>query len=174
MAPELAFENWRWIRGNELVALQNELWINAIACRFVNLVAAKVTVEFVFVIIIASEIETLAVRGKFLFLIQHHQFCCAPGLTRAPDVTPELVIGFVIAPSDKIIPSRFSCDVLSHLKSGLLNPLGNGFAAAEKRRAKQEIAREQKASGVSHSFRCTSFIAALRWAQTDGGAKELR
>jgi len=32
----------------------------------------------------------------------------------------------------------------------LLDPLGNGFAAAEEKHAKQEIAREQKASDESH------------------------
>src|SRR4029077_2074534 len=91
----------------------------------------------------------------------------APGLARPPDITPELVIGFVITSSDKIIPGGFGCDVLCHLKPGLLNPLGNGFAGAEKRRAKQKIACEQKASGASHSFRCTSFIAALSLVQTN-------
>src|SRR5205823_7433952 len=99
----------------------------------------------------------LSVRGKLLFFIQHHQFCRAPGLTWASDVAPELVIGFVITPSDKIISGGFSCDLLRHLEPGLLNPLGNGFAGAEKRRAKQEIGCEQKASDASHSFRCTSF-----------------
>src|SRR6266481_2602931 len=108
----------------------------------------------------------LAVRGQLLFFIQHHQFCRTPWLARAPDVAPELVIGFIITPSDKIIPSGFSCDVLRHLEPGLLNPLRNGFAGAEKHRAEQEIACEQKASDASHSFRSTSFIAALRSAQT--------
>jgi hypothetical protein len=53
----------------------------------------------------------------------------------------------------------------------LLDPLGNGLAAAEKYRAKQEIACEQKASGASHSFRCTSFIAGLRRVQTSEALK---
>src|SRR4029077_15219640 len=74
-------------------------------------------------------------------------------------------------PADKIIPRRFSCDVLRHLEPGLLNPLGNGFAGAEKRRAKQEIACEQKARDASHSFRCTPSIAALRSAQTSEALK---
>src|SRR5215470_13292922 len=90
VAPELAFENWWRVRGYQLVALQNELRINPVARRFINLVAAEITVEFVFVIVIAAEIETLAVRGKLLFFIQHHQFCRAPGLTGAPYVAPEL------------------------------------------------------------------------------------
>src|SRR5947209_17373918 len=34
----------------------------------VNLVAAKVTIEFVFVIIVAAEVEFLAVGREFLFL----------------------------------------------------------------------------------------------------------
>ena len=52
-----------------------------------------------------------------------------------------------------------------------MNSLGNGLAGAEKRRAKQEIACEQKASDASHSFECTSFIAALRSAQTSEALK---
>src|SRR4030095_8047586 len=167
VATELTFKNWRRVHGYQLVALQNELRIDSIARRFINLVAAKVTVEFVFVVVIAAEFETLSVRGELLFFIQHHQFCRAPGLARPPDVAPELIIGFVIPPSDKIISSRFGCDVLSHLEPGLLNALWNGFAGAEKRRAEQEIACEQKASDASHSFRCTSFIAALRLVQTN-------
>src|SRR6266545_5436473 len=72
VAAELTFENWRRVHGYELVALQNELRINSIARRFINLVAAKVTVEFVFVVVIAAEIETLAIRGELLFFVQHH------------------------------------------------------------------------------------------------------
>src|SRR5215510_8632239 len=150
VATDLAFENWWWVGGYQLVAFQNELRIKSVACRLINLVSAKVTEEFVFVIVIASDIDTFAIWSQLLFFVQHHHFRRAPGLPWAPDVTPELVIRFVITPPDKIIPGGFGCDVLRHLQPGLLNPLGNGFAGTEKSRAKQEIACEQKAGEASH------------------------
>ena len=80
VTTELTFENWRRVHGNQLVALQNELRINSIARRFINLVAAKVAVEFVFVIVIASDIDTFAIWSKLLLFVQHHQFCaCSSG-----------------------------------------------------------------------------------------------
>src|SRR6266699_189365 len=72
VTTDLTFENWRGVRGDELVAFQNELRINSIARRFINLVAAKVAVEFVFVIVVASDIDTFAIRRKLLFFVQHH------------------------------------------------------------------------------------------------------
>src|SRR6267154_5292155 len=84
VTTELTFENWGRVHGNQLVTLQNELRINSIARRFINLVAAKVAVEFVFVIVIASDVDTFAIWSKLLFFVQHHQFCRAPGLARPP------------------------------------------------------------------------------------------
>src|SRR5262245_40545266 len=149
VATDLTFENWRWVGGYQLVAFQNELRINSVARRLINLVAAKVTVEFIFVTVIASDIDAFAIWGKLLFFVQPHEFCRAPGLARPPDVTPELVIRFVITPPDKVISGGFGRDVLRHLQPGLLNSLGNGFAADEKRRAEQEIACEQEPSDAS-------------------------
>ena len=50
-----------------MVALQDELRINSIARWFINLVAAKITVEFVFVIVIAAKFEAFAIGCQFLF-----------------------------------------------------------------------------------------------------------
>jgi hypothetical protein len=62
--------------------------------------------------------------------------------------------------------------MLRHLKSGLLNPLGDGFAAAEKNRAKQEIARKQQASGAAHFFQVHCFYS--NFAPGANQAKQLR
>src|SRR5215510_5966087 len=134
-AAHLAFEDRGRICRDKRVPLQDKLWINPIACRLIDFVTTKVAIEFVFVIVIAAEFETFAVRRKFLFLIEHHHLRCAPWLTRLTNVTPKFVIGFVVTPPDVIIASRFSCDVLSHLDSRLLNSLGNGLAAGEEQYA---------------------------------------
>src|SRR5262245_66469066 len=105
-AAYLAFEDRRRVRRDEFVPLQDELWINPIACRLVHFVATKVAIEFVFVIVVAAEFETFAVRRKFLFLIEHHHLRCAPWLTRLTNITPKYVIGFVVATPDIIITSR--------------------------------------------------------------------
>src|SRR5262245_29369672 len=139
----LASENRRRVCGNEFIAFQNELWINSVAGRLIDFVAAEVTIELVFVIVIASDIDAFTVRREFLFLVQHHQFCRAPWLTRATDVTPELVIGFVVTPPDIIIPGRrFGGDLLRHLDSRLLDPLWNSFATGEEQYAERQICGE--------------------------------
>src|SRR5207249_9600284 len=69
---KLTRENrWR-AGGDELVTLEDKLRINGVAGGLVNLVAAEVTVEFVFVIIIAPEIEALPIRSQLLLFIQHY------------------------------------------------------------------------------------------------------
>src|SRR5262249_7515330 len=149
----LASENWCRVRGNEFVAFQHELRIDPIARGLIDFVAAEITVEFVFVIVVATELETFAVRRKFLFFIKHHQLCCAPWLTRATDVAPELVIGFVVTSPDVIIAGRrFGCDPLRHLDSRLLDALRNSFASGEEQSAQHEITRQQIESGASHPF----------------------
>src|SRR6476660_4056323 len=146
----LAFEDWRRSGGNELVLLQNELRINPIASWLIHLVSTEVAVKLVFVIVVTPELETFAVRRKFLFLIEHHQLRCAPWLARLANVTPEFVIGFVVTPPDIIIAGRFGCDVLRHLDSRLLNPLRNGFAAGEDECAEYHIRGQQILSSASH------------------------
>src|ERR1043166_239433 len=131
MTAHLASEDRRRVGGNELISFQNELWINPIASGLVYFVATEVAVELVFVIVVATELETFTVRRKLLFLIKHHHLRCAPWLAWLTNVTPEFVIGFVITPPDIIIAGRFGCDVLRHLDSRLLDSLRNGFAAGE-------------------------------------------
>src|SRR5438552_8802079 len=100
---ELAGEN-RWRVGrNNLVALQDEFRVDGIAGRLVNVFAAEVTIELVFVIVVAPEIEALAIWGQLLLLVQHYQLRFAPGLPRAADVAPEFEVGFVISATDKIV-----------------------------------------------------------------------
>jgi hypothetical protein len=55
-----------------------------------------------------------------------------------------------------------------------LNPLWNGFAGAEKRRAQQEIAGEQKASDASHSLQVHIFYRSFALGANQRIAKELR
>src|SRR2546430_5223006 len=87
--------------SSDLVALQNKFRINAVACRFIDLVAAEIAIELVFVIVVASEIEAFTIWSKFLFFIQHHQLRCAPWLAWPPHVAPEFVIGFEVTPPDE-------------------------------------------------------------------------
>src|SRR5262249_35192189 len=115
-------------------------WINSVAGRLIHFVPAEVTVELVFVIVIAPKFEAFAVRRELLFFIEHHQLGCAPWLTWAPDVAPELVIGFVVTPPDIIIASRrLGRDPLRHLDSRLLNPLRNSLARGEEHCAQSQI-----------------------------------
>src|SRR5215472_1493603 len=90
LAAHLASEDRRRVGGNQFIAFQNELGIDPVTGGLINFVAAEITVELVLVIVIATELEAFAVGRKFLFLIEHHQLCCAPRLTRLADVTPEL------------------------------------------------------------------------------------
>src|SRR4029079_308034 len=131
----LAFDDRRGSSGNKLIPLQNEFWINPVASGLIHFVATEVAVKFVFVVIVAAEFQTFAVWCKFAFFIKHHQLCCAPWLAWFANVTPELVIGFVIRPPDIIIAGRFSCDVLGHLDSRLLNALRNSCATREEQSA---------------------------------------
>src|SRR6476660_3843952 len=146
----LAFEDWRRSGGNELVLLQNELRINPIASWLIHLVATEVAVELVFVIVVTPELETFAVRRKFLFLIEHHQLRCTPWLASLANVTPEFVIGFIVTPPDIIIAARFGCDLLRHFDSRLLTPLRNSFATGEEQCAQHHIRSKQILSDASH------------------------
>src|SRR4051794_26417180 len=147
----LALEDRRRSSGSKLVSLQNEFWINPVASGFIHFVATEVAVKFVFVVVIAPEFQTFAVWRKFDFFIKHHQLCCAPWLARLANVTPELVIGFVITPPDIIIAGRFSCDVLRHFDSRLLNALRNSCATGEEQSAQYYIRGEQILSSASHA-----------------------
>src|SRR4029077_9847902 len=135
VSSELAFENWRRVGGNQFVALQNKFRVNSVACRLAYPVAAEGTIELVFVIVVAPEIEAFTIWSKFLLFVQHHQLRCAPRLTRPPHVTPEFVIGFEVTPPNEIISGRLCRDVLYHFYSCLLNSLRHGFATAEEHRA---------------------------------------
>src|SRR6266576_4268830 len=65
-AGKLAGENRRRVGRNDLVAFQDKLRVDGVAGGFVDLVAAEVTVELVFVIIVAPELEALAIGGQLL------------------------------------------------------------------------------------------------------------
>src|SRR5437870_4271724 len=69
----LAFENRRWIRRDQLVIRQHEFRINAVARRLVNIVAAKVAVEFVFVIVVEAEIYLLTIGRELVVFVEHHE-----------------------------------------------------------------------------------------------------
>src|ERR1041384_6289452 len=71
-AAHLASEDRRRICRDDLVTLQHELWINPIARRLIHFIAAKITVELVFVVVIAADLQTLAVGRKFFFLVEHY------------------------------------------------------------------------------------------------------
>src|SRR5207249_8782707 len=73
-----------------------------------------------------------------------------PGLSRTPDVPPEFVIRFVIAPADIVVARRFDRDALRHLDSCLLDPLRHGLATAEKQGTNQKITRKQKVKNTLH------------------------
>src|SRR5437867_10169309 len=81
-SPDLTFKDRRRIGGDQFVPLQNELGINSIARRLVNLVAAEIAVEFVFVVVVAAELEPFAIRRQFLFFIEHDQLRGTPRLDR--------------------------------------------------------------------------------------------
>src|SRR5438874_8531457 len=70
---ELTGENRGRVGRKDLVAFQDEFWVDGVAGGLVDLVATKVTVELVFVIIVAPEIEAFAIGGQLLLLIQHNQ-----------------------------------------------------------------------------------------------------
>src|SRR5438067_11899691 len=95
------------MRRDQLVIFQDEFRINRVAGGLVNLVAAEVTIAFVFVIVVAAEVEFLAIGGEFLLFIQLVELRFTPRLARAPDITPELEIRFIIAASDNVIAWHF-------------------------------------------------------------------
>src|SRR5258708_30471048 len=66
VTTELTFENWGRVHRNQLVSLQNALRINSIARRVINLVAAKVAVEFVFGIVMPPNSATFRFCTKIL------------------------------------------------------------------------------------------------------------
>src|SRR5207244_9509700 len=81
-AVVLALENRGRISRDQLIAGENELRIDAVAGRFINFVAAEVTVNFVFVIVVATERETLPIGRELLVVVQFHQFRGGPPLDR--------------------------------------------------------------------------------------------
>src|SRR5439155_9631683 len=97
---KLAGKDRRRIGRYQFVVFQDEFRINRVAGGLINLVATEVTIEFVFVIVVAAEVEFLPIRGELLFFIQHHELRFTPRLARAADITPELEIRFIIAASD--------------------------------------------------------------------------
>src|SRR5947207_4860033 len=129
---KLAGKNRRRIGRDQLVIFQDEFRINRVTGGLVNLVAAEVTIEFVFVIVVAAEVEFLAVGGEFLLFIQHDELRFTPQLAWAPDITPELEIRFIIAASDKIIARHFRGIFLRHRDFRRLNTWRRGFAAGQK------------------------------------------
>src|SRR4026208_1316072 len=104
---KLTGENRGRIGGDQLVTLEDEFRVDSVAGGLVDLVATKVTVEFVFVIIVAPEIEMFAIGGQLLFLIQHNQLRFAPGLPWTADIAPEFVVRLIISTADKIVARRF-------------------------------------------------------------------
>src|SRR5438094_6190290 len=124
---------------------QNKLRVNRVAGRLVNLVAAEVAVKFVFVVVVAAEVEFLAVGREFLFFIQHDKLRFAPGLSWAADIAPEFEIGFVIAASDKIITWRFRGILLRHCDFRGLNSGGGGFASGQEKEREKSSEQEKEA-----------------------------
>src|SRR5438067_3397839 len=82
---KLAGKDRRRIGRYQFVVFQDEFRINRVAGGLVNLVATEVTIEFVFVIIVAAEVEFLPIRSELLFFIQHHELRFTPRLARAAD-----------------------------------------------------------------------------------------
>src|SRR4051812_15340664 len=131
-AAHLAFENRRRIRGYQLDFLKNEFGIETVARRLVNSLAAEFAVQFVFVIVVASEVQLLAIRSEFVFFIQHHHLCSGPWLTRFAHVTPEFEIWFVVTAADEVIARGLGRNPLCHVDAGLLNSgRRRGDAASE-------------------------------------------
>src|SRR5476651_2192012 len=69
----LAFENGCRIRRDQLVVHQHELRVDAVTRRLVNVVAAEVAVELVFIIVVEAEIYLFAIGGELVVFVQHYQ-----------------------------------------------------------------------------------------------------
>src|SRR5437764_542525 len=69
----LAAENRNRVRRDQLIALEDELGIKAVAGWFVNRLSAEIAVELVFVIVIAAETQLLAIRRELLLFIKHDE-----------------------------------------------------------------------------------------------------
>ena len=131
-AGKLAGENRRRVGRNDLVAFEDEFWVNGVAGGLVDLVAAEVTVELVFVIIVAPELEALAIGGQLLLLVQHYELRFAPRLPGTADVAPEFEVGFIISTANKIIAWGFGGIFLRHRHFCGLNAGRGRFASSQK------------------------------------------
>src|SRR5712692_2067903 len=150
-AAILTFENWRWIRRDQFVTFQDKFRIDGVAGGLVNSVAAEVAVEFVFVIVVAAELQLFAIGRDFLFFIQHYQLRRAPRLTRPAHVTPKLEIRLVITAADKIIAERLGLDFLRHRDLRLLNSFRHSFATCKKKSAEKNLDPKKEFNRAFHS-----------------------
>src|SRR5438045_3019885 len=104
---DLALEDWRRVRRNQLVILQNEFGIKSVAGRFVNRLSAEVAKNLIFIIVVLAEIQLLAIGRELFLFIQHHKLGGRPRLSRATNVAPKFEVRFVIASTDVVITWRF-------------------------------------------------------------------
>src|SRR5436190_4975139 len=77
----LAFENGRRVGRDQLVAFQDELLVKAVAGGLVNGLAAEVTLQFVFVIVVAAERPGFAVGRELFLFVENHELGCVSRLT---------------------------------------------------------------------------------------------
>src|SRR5205085_10207403 len=146
----LTAENRNRVRRNQLVSLEHELGIKAIAGGLIDGLSAEAAIEFVFVIVIAAEIQLLAVRRELFLLIQDDELGRVPRLTRFADVAPKLIDrAFKIAAADKVIAGRLRRDLLGRIDPRLLDPRRlHRPAASQQKEAEENLEGEKKTKGV--------------------------
>jgi hypothetical protein len=88
-----------------------------------------------------------------LLFIEHDELRFTPRLARAPDITPELEIGFVIASSDKIFARHFRGIFLGHRHFRRLNAGRRGFAAGQEQ---QREKNSEQRKDAPHLAECVS------------------
>src|SRR5207249_5103113 len=124
--------------------------------RFVNVLAAEVPVEFVFVIVVEPEIHFLTVRREFLFFIEHNKPRRAPWLPGPANVAPEFVIRLKIATTNEIISRRLLLDPLEHRDACLMDPFRHGLTSRKKQREQKKF-RKRRRRRVRKFHRLTIF-----------------
>src|SRR2546423_4754584 len=145
LSTELALKDRRRVGGDQLEILDRKFGIKPVARRFVNLVAAKGAVKFVFVIVVRAKFSCGSIRREFFFFVQHYELSRVPGLAWLADVAPKFEVRFKITPSDVVIPRLLGGDALGHGRACVLVDRGFCLTSGEQNHCRR-----------GESFKCVS------------------
>ena len=102
IGPALVWENERGVCGDHRGAGEDELGVEAVAGRLVNLLSGEAAGEAVLVIVIGTDGIVLAVGSQFLLLVEHDKLRALPWFAGLLDPSPHLVVDLVKAATDEI------------------------------------------------------------------------